>query len=172
MTKRKEMDVDDFIFMAFMCGAKLIYKQLRDKRLTANRYVADRRWFWEKDPEKYKDSQNDVTCWFHVSYGKKNSIGLDKWVEDCEKMGLRWELRQSGKNHYTVFLMMNESWYYDKQIRSYDAEIRYNPITKLYASVDNNLNKSYPITHLFEITSEEKPYSVFKEVFDEQQKHI
>ena len=172
MSKRNDMTVDDFIFMSFMCGAKLIHKQLRDKRLKANRYVADRRWMWEKDPEKFASALNDVTCWFHVSYGKKNSIGLDRWVEDCEKMGLRWEIRQAGKNHYVVFLMLCESWHYDKQIRSCYTDIKYNPQTKLYRSVDNDVNDTWPMPDLFEIDDTEKPYSVFKEIFDEQQNNL
>jgi len=172
MSKRNEMTVDDFIFMSFMCGAKLIHKQLRDKRLTSNRYVADRRWMFDNDPEKYESALNDVTCWFHISQGKKNSVSLERWVEDCEKMGLRWELRQVSKSHYTVFLMMNKSWYYDKQIRTYNMDIKYNPLTKLYASVDNETDKRYPVTHLIEFTSTEQPYSVFKEIIDEQQKYL
>ena len=172
MSNRNEMTVDDFIFMSFMCGATLIHKQLRDKRLTHNRYVADRRWMWDNDPEKFASALNDVTCWFHVSYGKKNSIGLDRWVEDCEKMGLRWEIRQAGKNHYVVFLMLCESWHYDKQIRSCYTDIKYNPQTKLYRSVDNDVNDTWPMPDLFEIDDTEKPYSVFKEIFDEQQNNL
>lgn len=171
MSKRNDMTVDDFIFLSFSCGATLIYKQLRDKRLTANRYVADRRWMWDKDPEKYESALNDVTCWFHVSYGKKNSIGLDRWVEDCEKTGLRWELRCAGKNHYVVFLMMNQSWHYDKQIRSYLTDIKYNPETKLYYTVNNN-EKTWPMPKMQDDITGEHPFSVFKEIIDEQQNNL
>jgi hypothetical protein len=119
MSKRDEMTVDDFVFMSFMRGAKLIHKQLKDKRLIRHRYVADRRWMYDRDPERYKDSLNDVTCWFHVPYNTKRSIPLDKWVEDCEKMGLNWELRQADDKHYTVFLFLKDGWIYNKQIRDF-----------------------------------------------------
>ena len=130
--ERCDMTVDDFIFMSFMRGAKLIHKQLRDKRLTNNRYVADRRWMADLDPEKYGESaKDDVVCWFHIPYNTKKSISLDKWVEDCEKMGLNYELRQAGKHHYAVFLFLRNDWIYNKQIRSFE-----------YMNAQNELQRS------------------------------
>lgn len=117
-----DMDIDDFVFLAFSCGAKLIHKQLTDKRLTSKRYVADRRWMADLDPIKYGEkAKDDVTCWFNVPYNTKRSIPLETWASECEKTGLRWEIRQEDKTHYTVFLMMNEEWHYDKQIRSFET---------------------------------------------------
>lgn len=119
---RCDMTVEDFIFMSFMRGATLIHKRLRDKRLTNNRYVADRRWMADLDPEKYDESaRDDVVCWFHIPYNTTRSISLDKWVEDCEKMGLNWELRQAGEHTYTVFLFLRNDWLYNKQIRSFET---------------------------------------------------
>lgn len=119
--ERCDMTVDDFIFMSFMCGAKLIHKRLRDKRLTNNRYVADRRWMADLDDKYAESAKDDVTCWFQIPYNTKNSISLDKWVEDCEKMGMCWELRQNSETSYTVFLILKSGWLYDKQIRSFEV---------------------------------------------------
>lgn len=113
--------VDDFIFMAFMTGAKLIHKRLTDGRLTSNRYVADRRWMADLDPKYEESAKDDVVCWFHVPYNTKNSISLDRWVEDCEKMGLNYELRQYGENKYCIFLFLRNDWIYNKQIRSFEV---------------------------------------------------
>ena len=117
----QDMTVEDFIFMSFMRGAKLIHKQLRDKRLTDKRYVADRRWMADIDPKYEKSAIDDVVCWFHVPYNTKRSISLELWAADCEKMGLDWELRQADENHYTVFLMLKRGWLYNKQIRSFET---------------------------------------------------
>jgi len=117
----KDMTVEDFIFMSFMRGATLIHKRLRDKRLTNHRYVADRRWMADLDPKYEESAKDDVVCWFHIPYNTKQSISLDKWVEDCEKMGCDWEIRQSDEHHYTVFLMLKSGWLYNKQIRSFES---------------------------------------------------
>ena len=116
-----EYTVDDFVFMAFMTGAELIHKQLTDKRITSNRYVADRRWMADLDPKYEESARDDVVCWFKIPYNTKNSISLDRWVEDCEKMGLNYELRQNGENKFTIFLFLRNDWRYNKQIRSFDV---------------------------------------------------
>ena len=121
---RQDMTVDDFIFMAFMRGAKLIYKRLRDKRLTDNRYVADRRWMADLDPKYEESARDDVVCWFKIPYNTPNSISLDLWAKDCELMGLNWELRQRTENSYTVFLLLRNDWIYNKQIRCVETVIR------------------------------------------------
>ena len=119
--ERCDMTVEDFVFMSFMRGAKLINKRLRDKRLTNHRYVADRRWMADLDPKYEQSAKDDVVCWFHIPYNTKKSISLDRWVEDCELMGLNWELRQSDEHHYTVFLFLRTDWLYNKQIRSFES---------------------------------------------------
>jgi hypothetical protein len=115
------MTVEDFIFMSFMRGAKLINKRLRDKRLTDKRYVADRRWMVDIDPKYEESARDDVVCWFNITLGTKRSISLDDWVADCELMGLDWEIRQSGEKHWTVFLMLKRGWLYNKQVRSFST---------------------------------------------------
>jgi hypothetical protein len=119
--ERNDMTVEDFVFMSFMRGAKLIHKRLRDKRLTDKRYVADRRWMVDIDPKYEESARDDVVCWFNITLGTKRSISLDDWVADCELMGLDWEIRQSGKNHWTVFLMLKRGWLYNKQVRSFST---------------------------------------------------
>ena len=117
----QDMTVEDFVFMSFMRGAKLINKRLRDKRLVANRYVADRRWMADIDPKYEETAKDDVVCWFHITLGTKNSISLDDWVKDCELMGLDWEIRQSDDTHWTIFLMLQKGWLYNKQVRSFST---------------------------------------------------
>jgi len=121
---KQDMTVDDFVFMAFMRGATLIHKRLRDKRLVANRYVADRRWMADLDPKYEESAKDDVVCWFHIPVGTKRSISLERWAEDCEKMGLNWEIRQADEKHWTVFLMLKSGWLYNKQIRSFGEQQR------------------------------------------------
>jgi hypothetical protein len=128
--RSNEYTVDDFVFMSFMRGAKLIHKQLTDKRLTSNRYVADRRWMADLGAKYDKSAENDVTCWFHIPIGTKNSISLELWAEDCEKMGLNWEIRQHSETHWTVFLMLQDGWLYNKQIRSFSTIHRQHSMTK------------------------------------------
>ena len=118
---RCDMTVEDFVFMSFMRGAKLINKRLRDKRLTDKRYVADRRWMVDIDPQYEESARDDVVCWFHIPVGTKRSISLDDWVADCEKMGMNWEIRQSDEKHWTVFLFLRNDWLYNKQIRSFEV---------------------------------------------------
>ena len=119
--RSKDMTVDDFVFIAFMTGATLIHKQLKDRRLTSNRYVADRRWMADLD-EKYIDSaKDDVVCWFKVPYNTVRSISLERWAEDCEKTGLGWEIRQDEINKYCIFLFLRKDWLYNKQIRSFES---------------------------------------------------
>lgn len=119
---RCDMTVEDFVFMSFMRGAKLIHKQLTDKRLVRNRYVADRRWMADLNPEKYEESaRDDVVCWFMVPYNTKRSISLERWAEECEKMGLNWEIRQDDTNKYCIFLFLRNDWHYNKQIRSFET---------------------------------------------------
>ena len=121
---RCDMTVEDFVFMSFMRGAKLINKRLRDKRLTDKRYVADRRWMVDIDPKYEESAKDDVVCWFNITLGTKRSISLDDWVADCEKMGLDWEIRQSDEKHWTVFLMLKRGWLYNKQVRSFNEQQR------------------------------------------------
>lgn len=117
-----DMTIDDFVFMAFMRGATLIHKQLTDKRLVRNRYVADRRWMADLNPEKYEErAKDDVVCWFMVPYNTKRSISLERWAEECEKMGLNWEIRQDEINKYCIFLFLRNDWHYNKQIRSFES---------------------------------------------------
>jgi hypothetical protein len=116
-----DMTIDDFIFMSFMRGAKLIHKQLTDKRLTNNRYVGDKRWMADLDPKYEESAKDDVVCWFKVPVGTKRSISLERWAEDCELMGLNWEIRQRGDKHWTVFLFLRNDWLYNKQIRSFST---------------------------------------------------
>lgn len=118
---RCDMTVEDFIFMSFMRGAKLIHKRLRDKRLTDKRYVADRRWMVDIDPKYEESARDDVVCWFNITLGTKRSISLDDWIKDCELMGLDWEIRQSDDTHWTVFLMLKRGWLYNKQVRSFST---------------------------------------------------
>ena len=120
----QDMTVEDFVFMSFMRGATLIHKRLRDKRLTDKRYVADRRWMADLDPKYEESAKDDVVCWFDITLGTKRSISLDRWVEDCEKMGMDWEIRQSDEKHWTVFLMLKSGWLYNKQIRSISTQQR------------------------------------------------
>lgn len=115
----QDMTIDDFVFMSFMRGAKLINKRLRDKRLKANKYVADRRWMADLDPKYEESAKDDVVCWFHIPVGTKHSISLERWAEDCELMGCDWEIRQHDEHTYTVFLMLKSGWIYNKQIRSF-----------------------------------------------------
>jgi len=117
----KDMTVDDFIFIAFMTGATLIHKQLKDRRLITNRYVADRRWMADLDPKYVESAKDDVVCWFKVPYNTKRSISLECWAEDCEKTGLNWEIRQDEENKYCVFLFLRNDWMYNKQIRSFES---------------------------------------------------
>jgi len=124
-----DMTVEDFIFMSFMRGAKLINKRLRDKRLTDKRYVADRRWMVDIDPKYEETARDDVVCWFHITLGTKRSISLDDWVKDCELMGLDWEIRQSDDTHWTVFLMLKRGWLYNKQVRSFETMRRQSGMT-------------------------------------------
>jgi len=124
-----DMTIDDFIFRSFMCGAKLIHKQLTDKRLTNNRYVADRRWMADLDPKYEESAKDDVTCWFKIPFGTKRSISLERWAEDCEKMGCDWEIRQDSEKHYTVFLLLQKGWLYNKQIRSFAEQRRQQDMT-------------------------------------------
>jgi hypothetical protein len=124
-----DMTVEDFVFMSFMCGAKLIHKQLRDKRLTDKRFVADRRWMVDIDPKYEETAKDDVVCWFNIPVGTKRSISLELWAEDCEKMGCDWEIRQHSKTHWTVFLMLQKGWLYNKQIRSHSEQHRQNSMT-------------------------------------------
>lgn len=126
---KQDMTVDDFIFMSFMRGATLIHKRLRDKRLTDKRYVADRRWMVDIDPKYEESAKDDVVCWFDITLGTKRSISLDRWVEDCEKMGLDWEIRQSDETHWTVFLMLKRGWLYNKQVRSFNTIQRQHSMT-------------------------------------------
>jgi hypothetical protein len=126
---RLDMTVDDFIFMSFMRGATLIHKRLRDKRLTDKRYVADRRWMVDIDPKYEESAKDDVVCWFEITLGTKRSISLDRWIEDCEKMGLDWEIRQSDETHWTVFLMLKSGWLYNKQVRSFSTIQRQHSMT-------------------------------------------
>ena len=116
-----DMTVEDFVFMSFMRGATLIHKQLTDKRLTRNRYVADRRWMVDLDRKYDESARDDVVCWFKVPIGTKRSISLDRWVEECEKMGLNWEIRQDKKNKYCIFLFLRNDWHYNKQIRTFES---------------------------------------------------
>ena len=125
----QDMTVQDFVFMSFMRGATLINKRLRDKRLTDKRYVADRRWMADLDPKYEESAKDDVVCWFHIPVGTKRSISLERWAEDCEKMGLDWEIRQHSEKHWTVFLMLKSGWLYNKQIRSYSVQHRHNSMT-------------------------------------------
>jgi len=125
----QDMTVDDFIFMSFMRGATLIHKRLRDKRLTDKRYVADRRWMVDIDPKYEESAKDDVVCWFEITLGTKRSISLDRWIEDCEKMGLDWEIRQSDETHWTVFLMLKSGWLYNKQVRSFSTIQRQHSMT-------------------------------------------
>ena len=125
-----DMTVDDFIFMAFMRGAKLIHKRLRDKRLTDSRYVADRRWMADLDPKYEESARDDVVCWFKIPYNTPNSISLDKWVADCELMGLNWELRQRTKDSYTVFLLLRNDWIYNKQVRDIETVHRQSSMSR------------------------------------------
>jgi len=120
----QDMTVEDFVFMSFMRGAKLIHKRLRDKRLTDKRYVADRRWMVDIDPKYEETAKDDVVCWFSITVGTKRSISLDDWVKDCELMGLDWEIRQDGEKHWTVFLMLKRGWLYNKQVRSFETQQR------------------------------------------------
>ena len=117
----QDMTVEDFVFMSFMRGAKLIHKRLRDKRLTDKRYVADRRWMADIDPKYEESAKDDVVCWFSITVGTKRSISLDDWVKDCELMGLDWEIRQSDDTHWTIFLMLQKGWLYNKQVRSFST---------------------------------------------------
>lgn len=114
MSRNRSNDktLEDFIFLAFAAGAKLIHKRLTDGRLTSNRYVADKRWMGDR-------FSTDVCCWFKVPINGKNPVSLQSWAEDCEKTGLRWEIRQTSETHYTVFLLENSFWHYDKQIRDF-----------------------------------------------------
>lgn len=121
---KQDMTVEDFVFMSFMRGAKLIHKRLRDKRLTDKRYVADRRWMVDIDPKYEESARDDVVCWFNVTIGTKRSISLDDWVKDCELMGLDWEIRQCDDTHWTVFLMLKRGWLYNKQVRSFETQQR------------------------------------------------
>jgi hypothetical protein len=120
----QDMTVEDFVFMSFMRGAKLIHKRLRDKRLTDKRYVADRRWMVDIDPKYEETAKDDVVCWFNITVGTKRSISLDDWIKDCELMGLDWEIRQDGEKHWTVFLMLKRGWLYNKQVRSFETQQR------------------------------------------------
>jgi hypothetical protein len=113
----QDMDVDDFVFMAFMRGATLIHNRLTDGRLTQNRYVADRRWMADLDPKYEESARDDVVCWFKIPYNTPNSISLDLWAKDCELMGLNWEIRQRTEDSYMVFLLLRNDWIYNKQIR-------------------------------------------------------
>jgi hypothetical protein len=121
---KQDMTVEDFVFMSFMRGAKLINKRLRDKRLTDKRYVADRRWMVDLDPKYEESAKDDVVCWFSITVGTKNSISLEDWIKDCELMGLDWEIRQDGEKHWTVFLMLKRGWLYNKQVRSFETQQR------------------------------------------------
>jgi hypothetical protein len=126
---KQDMTVEDFVFMSFMRGAKLINKRLRDKRLTDKRYVADRRWMVDIDPKYEESAKDDVVCWFNITLGTKRSISLDDWVKDCELMGLDWEIRQSDEKHWTVFLMLKRGWLYNKQVRSFNTIQRQHSMT-------------------------------------------
>lgn len=114
-----DMTIEDFVFMSFMRGATLINKRLRDKRLKSNKYVADRRFMADLDPKYEESARDDVVCWFHVPIGTKHSISLERWAQDCEKMGLNWEIRQHDEKHWTVFLFLRNDWIYNRQIRSF-----------------------------------------------------
>ena len=118
---KQDMTVEDFVFMSFMRGAKLINKRLRDKRLTDKRYVADRRWMVDIDPKYEESARDDVVCWFNIPVGTKRSTSLELWAVDCEKMGMNWEIRQSDEKHWTVFLFLRNDWLYNKQIRSFEV---------------------------------------------------
>lgn len=140
---RCDMTVDDFIFMSFMRGAKLINKRLKDKRLTDKRYVADRRWMADLDPVKYGETaKDDVVCWFHIPVGTKRSISLDRWVEDCEKMGLNWEIRQNDEKHWTVFLFLRNDWLYNKQVRSFSEIQRQHGMSIEQLLKEQEMNKN------------------------------
>jgi hypothetical protein len=138
-----DMTVDDFIFMAFMRGATLIHKRLRDKRLTNKRYVADRRWMADIDPKYEESARDDVVCWFHITVGTKRSISLELWAKDCELMGCNWEIRQDDEDHWTVFLMLKNGWLYNKQIRSIGEQQR-----QFYMSREQVINEGrFPKTN-------------------------
>ena len=140
---KQDMTVEDFVFMSFMRGAKLIHKRLRDKRLTDKRYVADRRWMADIDPKYEESAKDDVVCWFSITVGTKRSISLDDWVKDCELMGLDWEIRQDGKKHWTVFLMLQRGWLYNKQVRSFETQQR-----QFHMTAEEVMQESiFPVEH-------------------------
>ena len=73
------------------------------------------------DPQYEESARDDVVCWFNISVGTKRSTSLELWAEDCEKMGMNWEIRQSDEKHWTVFLFLRNDWLYNKQIRSFEV---------------------------------------------------
>jgi len=111
------MDLEDYIFHTFVANCPNIRKSLRDKRLKANRYVIE-------NTTKFEDSDftHYAGIWFHISYGKDTSIPLSTWARECERMGLRWELRQVGDYHICVFLLHSPEWIYHQQVRNRETD--------------------------------------------------
>lgn len=111
------MDLEDYQFLAWTTKCPNILRVLKDKRLKANRYVTEKTTKFEGS-----DFIHYAGCWFHISYGKDTSIPLSVWAEECERMGLRWELRQVGDNHICVFLLHSPSWHYHQQVRNRETD--------------------------------------------------
>jgi hypothetical protein len=111
------MDLEDYIFLTFVANCPNIRKSLRDKRLKANRYVTERTTRF-----KGSDFTHYAGCWFQISYNKETSVPLDIWARECERMGLRWELRQTGDYHVTVFLLHSPEWLYHQQVRNRETD--------------------------------------------------
>ena len=111
------MDLEDYQFLAWTMKCPYILRALKDKRLKANRYVTEKTTKFEGS-----DHIHYAGIWFHVSYGKDTSIPISTWAEECERMGLRWELRQVGDYHICVFLLHSPGWLYDKQLRNRETD--------------------------------------------------
>lgn len=106
------MSLGDFEFLAFMTKAEKILKRLRDKRLTNNRYVSE----YSIGSEDYAGKM-----WFHIPCNTKRSIPVESYVEDCNRLGCQWEIRQhADEKNYTVFLFVGgtKPWRYNKQVRT------------------------------------------------------
>jgi len=111
------MDLEDYQFHAWSMKCPNILRALKDKRLKANRYVTENTTKFENS-----DFIHYAGIWFHVSYHKETSVPISTWAEECERMGLRWELRQVGDNHICVFLLHSPGWIYDKQLRNRETD--------------------------------------------------